>query len=249
MEILLLRREEGLKKRWEVEFEENLNWATTRSPLHVGVDERENLGSVENSHLDQSLLSELGSTWNGGVQLEQSLNSSQEVASQTDLFASELEGLKQSMADDLPERKHCCTVEEDDCSLDMHLEDEGQEGVTGFDGGNIEVQDEAVEESETTIEEELRRIVISDEGLSASERDDDQLEELKKTFSMARKLGSPLCGKSNILGMEMLADETETNSLFGREASIRKPSSVDCAVNTETFTNEKKLSKATFAGL
>ena len=73
VEILLLRREEGLKKRWEVEFEENLNWATTRSPLHVGVDERENLGSVENSHLDQSLLSELGSTWNGGVQLEQSL--------------------------------------------------------------------------------------------------------------------------------------------------------------------------------
>ena len=99
VEILLLRREEGLKKRWEVEFEENLNWATTRSPLHVGVDERENLGSVENSHLDQSLLSELGSTWNGGVQLEQSLISSQEVASQTDLFASELEGLKQSMLD------------------------------------------------------------------------------------------------------------------------------------------------------
>ena len=82
-----------------MEFEENCDWATTRSPLHTGVDERENLGSVGNSHLDQSVLSELGTTWNGGVQLEQSLNSSQEVASQTDLFASELEGLKQSMLD------------------------------------------------------------------------------------------------------------------------------------------------------
>ena len=99
VEILLLRREKGLKEKWKVEFEENLDWATIRSPLHTGVDERENLGSVGNSHLDQSVLSELGTTWNGGVQLEQSLNSSQEVASQTDLFASELEGLKQSMLD------------------------------------------------------------------------------------------------------------------------------------------------------
>ena len=62
VEILLLRREEGLRKRWKMEYEENLNWATTRSPLHAGADERENLGSVGNPHLDQSLLSELGST-------------------------------------------------------------------------------------------------------------------------------------------------------------------------------------------
>ena len=112
VEKLLLRKEEGLTDKWKEEFEKNIN-GTTESPLQAKADGRESPVPFINPHLDQSFASGLGCTWNGGVQLDQSLHSSQDVASQTDLFASELEGLKQAIADDSPERKHFFAIEVD----------------------------------------------------------------------------------------------------------------------------------------
>ena len=76
---------------------------------------------------------------------------------------------------------------------------------------------------------------------------DGHLESLK-AFPRGRKASSPFCELSNIPGLEMLMYDEESDSSFDREAYIRKPSSVDCAVNTETSTNEKKLPKKTIAG-
>ena len=170
-----------------------------------------------------------------GFQLEQALHSSQDVASQTDLFASELEGLKQAMADDLPEEKHLLAIEEDDCSLDINLEEgERHEEVVGYDGklGNI-AQEEAVGKTETSLEEELSSSVLPGDAHLES-------------FSRAEKASLPFCDISNILGLEMYDEEGDSS--FDREAYIRKARSVDCAVNTETSTNEEKLPKKTFAG-
>ena len=237
VEKLLLQREKGLKNGRQEESEENFDWKV-KSPLLTDEDEIQSPLSVRCPHLEQSLASELGCTLEEGFQLEQSLHSSQDVASQTDLFASELEGLKQAMADDLQEEKHLLAIEEDDCSLDINLEEgERQEEVVGYDGkvGNI-VQEEAVGKTETSLEEEMRSSVPQGDG---------HLESLK-TFSRAGKASLPFCEISNILGLEMYDEESDSS--FDREAYIRKPSSVDCAVNTETSTNEKKLPKKTIAG-
>ena len=245
VEMLLLRREDVLKDGWKEDSEEKINARMESSLLLAEVDERGSPVSVGNPHLDQSLASELGCTWIGGVQLDQSLNSSQDVASQTDLFAYELEGLKQAMADDSPQqRKHFFAIEEDECSLDIPLEvEEGEEEVVGDYGKH----DEAVGETEGSLEEELRSSVLQEGGeeLEITEgRDGSQQQELMKTFLREGKLGSPFCGK--ILGKEMLVYEVEGNSLFEREASMSKPSSVDCAVNTETSKEENEVPKKTF---
>ena len=247
VEKLLLRREEELKGGWRGGFEEKIN---VRIESEVG--EREIPVPVGNPSLDQSLASELGCPWNGGVQLDQSLNSSQDVASQTDLFASGLKGLKQAMADDSPEKKHFFAIEEDDCSLDIHLEEEREEEVVG-DGDKLgsALEDEAVGETETSLEEELRSSVLLEEGHeleSTQGRDGSQQQKLMKTFLREGMLGSPFCGKGEIHGMEMLANEVESYSSFEKEASTSKPSSVDCAVNTDTSIEGKEVPKKTAAG-
>ena len=239
VEKFVLRREKGLKNGRQEESEENFDWKV-KSPLLTKLDEIQSSLSVRNPHLDQSLASELGCTLEEGFQLEQYLHSSQDVASQTDLFASELEVLKQAIADDLLEEKHLLAIEEDDCSLDINLEEgESQEEVVGYDGkpGNI-MQKEAVGKTETSLEEELRSSFLPGDGHLES----------PKNFSRTGKASSIFCDRSNILGLEMLMCDEESESSFDREASIRKPSSVDCAVNTETSTNEKKLPNKTFAG-
>ena len=48
--------------------------------------------------------------------------------------------------------------------------------------------------------------------------------------------------------MEMLAYEVESYSPFEKEASTSKPSSVDCAVNTDTSIEGKEVPKKTAAG-
>ena len=234
VEKLLLRREEELKSGWKGGFEEKIN---VRIESEVG----EIPVPVGNPSLDQSLASELGCPWNGGVQLDQSLNSSQDVASQTDLFASELKELKQAMADDSPERKHFFAIEEDDCSLDIHLEEEGEELVVG-DGDKLgsALEGELVGETEASLEEELRSSYVQEGG--------DELESTQGSSKSGGKASLPFCGKNNILGMEMLvydSYEVESNSSFEKEASMSKPSLVDFAVNTDTV---KEVPKKTVAG-
>ena len=90
VEKFVLRREKGLKNGRQEESEENFDWKV-QSPLLTEKDEIQSPLSVRNPHLDQSLASESGCTLEEGFQLEQYLHSSQDVASQTDLFASELE--------------------------------------------------------------------------------------------------------------------------------------------------------------
>ena len=193
VEKLLLRREEELKDGWKEEFVENFDWPTENF-LQAEVGEREIPVPVGNPSLDQSLASELGCPWNGGVQLDQSLNSSQDVASQTDLFASELKGLKQAMADDSPERKHFFAIEEDDCSLDIPLEEEGEELVVG-DGDKLgsALEGELVGETETSLEEELRSSYVQEGG--------DELESTQGSSKSGGKASLPFCGKNKILGM------------------------------------------------
>ena len=185
VEKLMLRREEELKDGWKEGFEEHFDWPTENS-LQTEVGEREIPVPAGNPSLDQSLASELGCPWNGGVQLDQPLNSSQDVASQTDLFASELEGLKQAMADNSPERKHFFAIEEDDCSLDIHLEEEGEELVVG-DGDKLgsALEGELVGETERSLEEELRSSVMLEEGHElecTQRRDGSQQQKSMKTF-------------------------------------------------------------------
>ena len=149
--------------------------------------------SVGNSHLDQSLTSELGCTWNGNVQLNQFPQSRQDAASQTDLFAYELERLKQSMAEDPPERKHFFAIEEDDCSLpNIPLEEEDGEGNVASDYGKLgsAVEDEVGGETERSLEEELRSSIFQARGQeleSSPGRDDSQQQESVKTFLWEEK--------------------------------------------------------------
>jgi len=233
VEMLLLRREEKLKDGRKEDFEENFAW-TTETNLAPDEGERETPVSVGNLDLDQSLASELSCTRNGGSQLDHSLNSSQDVASQTDLFASELEGLKQAMVDNSPEGKHFFAIEEDDCLLDVPLEEDGEEEVVGdYNRLGSGVQDEAVGETERSIEEELQSSVLQVRGF--------QQQKTMETVLREEKASSPLCGKSKIIGREMLAYEVESNSTFEKEASMSKLSSEDCDV-------EKEVSKKSFAG-
>ena len=234
VKILTLRREEGLKNGSKEEFEENIN-DDVKSSLLPDASERESIVSDGNPHLELSLASELGCTWLGGGQIDLNLQSSQDVASQTDLFASELEGLKQAMADDSPERKHFFAIEEEDCSLDIPLEEgqEGEEEVVGDD-------DKLGSALEASLEEELRSSFTQEEG--------HELESTQGSSKSGGKASLPFCGKNKILGMEMLvcdSYEVESNSSFEKEASMSKPSLVDFAVNTDTV---KEAPKKTVAG-
>ena len=249
VEILLLRREEKLKDERKEEFEENCDW-TSESSLKADVGERESPVSVGNPHFhQQSLAAELGCAWNGVVKLALPLVSSQEVASQTDLFANELEGLKRAMADDSPERKHFA-IEGDDCSPE-EKEGEKKKVVVDYGKPGSALEDEADEETETSLEEELMSSVLHERGheLQSTEgRACSQQQESMKALLREGKLGSPFCGKSNILGMEMLAHKVESCSPFERETRTIKPSSVDCSVNTEAPSEEKEVPKKTVAG-
>ena len=249
VEKLVLSREERLKYGLKEGFEENID-GMIKSPLLANADGRGSPVSIRNPQSDQNFASQMVCTWNGGVQLEQSPHSRQDAASQTDLFASELEGLKKAMADDSLETKHFFAIEEDDCSLDIPLEEkeekvrEAQEEVYCLNDDRLvsaPAQDEEVGETETSLEEELRSSFLQEGGLKLeSKQGGDGCQQLQELT----RLGWPFCGKSSFRGVEMLVQDEDSDSSLEREAGIRKPNSMDCAVNTE----ERELPKKNFAG-
>ena len=203
IEKLLLRKEEKLEIRWKDEENTCLE----------EVGGKEGLFGDQSQHLDRSLALEMDCDWevNGEVEQQQSFHSSQDAASQTDLFASELGRLKQAMEDVSLEERHSFAIEEDDCALNVHLEEgEGQEEVLE-NTGNVE----KVEVMETSLQEELKASLLPD-----------NVESMKEKEKRSGMLRSPICDKSIIVSME-----EEEDLALEREVG---PSSVDCAVNTET---------------
>ena len=203
IEKLLLRKEEKLEIRWKDEENTCLE----------EVGGKEGLVGDRSLHLDRSLALEMDCDWevDGEVEQQQSFHSSQDAASQTDLFASELGRLKQAMEDVSLEERHSFAIEEDDCALNVHLEEgEGQEEVLE-NTGNVE----NVDVMETSLQEELKSSLLPD-----------NVESMKEKEKRSGMLSSPICDKSIIVSME----EEEDLALEG-EVGL---SSVDCAVNTET---------------
>ena len=204
IEKLLLRKEEKLEIRWKDEENTCLE----------EVGGKEGLVGDPSLHLDRSLALEMDCDWevDGEVEQHQSFHSSQDAASQTDLFASELGRLKQAMEDVSLEERHSFAIEEDDCALNVHLEEgEGQEEVLE-NTGNVE----NVDVMETSLQEELKASLLPD-----------NVESMKEKEKRSGMLRSPICDKSIVVSME----EEEEDLAFEREVG---PSSVDCAVNTET---------------
>ena len=203
IEKLLLRKEEKLEIKWKDEENTCLE----------EVGGKEGLVGARSLHLDRSLALEMDCDWevNDEVEQQQSFHSSQDAASQTDLFASELGRLKQAMEDVSLEERHSFTIEEDDCALNVHLEEgEGQEEVLE-NTGNVQ----NVDVMERSIQEELKASLLPD-----------NVESMKEKENRSGMLRSPICDKSIIV-----SSEEEEDLSFEREAG---PSSVDCAVNTKT---------------
>ena len=173
---MLLRKEEKLEIKWKDEENTCLE----------EVGGKEGLVGARSLHLDRSLALEMDCDWevNGEVEQQQSFHSSQDAASQTDLFASELGRLKQAMEDVSLEERHSFTIEEDDCALNVHLEeDEGQEEVLE-NTGNVE----NVNVMETSIQEELKASLLPD-----------NVESMKEKEKRSGMLSSPICYKSIII--------------------------------------------------
>ena len=208
IEKLLLRKEEKLEIKWKDEENTCLE----------EVGGKEGPAGDRILHLDRSLALEMDFDWEVNEQ-QQSFHSSQDAASQTDLFASELGRLKQAMEDVSLEERHSFAIEEDDCALNVHLEEgEGQEEVLE-NTGNVE----NVDVMERSIQEELKASLLPD-----------NVESMKEKEKRSGMLRSPICDKSIII-VSMEEEEEEDLALEG-EVGL---SSVDCAVNTET---EEKIS-------
>ena len=190
-----------------------IRWKDEENTCLEEVGGKEGLVGDRSLHLDRSLALEMDCDWevNGEVEQQQSFHSSQDAASQTDLFASELGRLKQAMEDVSLEERHSFAIEEDDCALNVHLEEgEGQEEVLE-NTGNVE----NVDVMERSIQEELKASLLPD-----------NVESMKEKEKRSGMLRSPICDKSIIVSME-----EEEDLALEREVG---PSSVDCAVNTET---------------
>ena len=193
-----------------------IKWKDEENTCLEEVDGNEGLVGARSLHLDRSLALEMDCDWevNGEVEQQQSFHSSQDAASQTDLFASELGRLKQAMEDVSLEERHSFTIEEDDCALNVHLEEgEGQEEVLE-NTGNVE----NVDVMERSIQEELKASLLPD-----------NVESMKEKEKRSGMLSSPICDKSIII-VSMEEEEEEDLALEG-EVGL---SSVDSAVNTET---------------
>ena len=155
-----------------------------------------------------------------------------DVASQTDLFAAELEGLKQDLADSCS----VTTGEDADLSRDVYSEEEnGRGGSPQVNEAEILVQEQVgvVGVVETCLEDELRTSFLPEDSLDLHNQ-----EERKASFE-GWEPSSPICGKRSVFGNETSLNDGKEDFLFEGGNVAGKPFTVDAAVNTDLFTEEK----------
>ena len=150
-----------------------------------------------------------------------------DVASQTELFAAELEGLKQDLADS------CSVTTDEDPDFSMGIYSVEEKGRGGFSQGNeaeilIHEQVGVVGLVETCLEDELRTSILPEDNLALHNQEE------RKASLEGWKLSSPICGKRRVFG-----NETSLNFLFESGEVHGKLIIVDAAVNTDTVTEEK----------
>ena len=153
-----------------------------------------------------------------------------DVASQTDLFAAELEGLKQDLADSCS----VTTDEDPDFMMGNHSVEEKRRG--DFSQGNeteirIHEQVGVVGLVETCLEDELRTSILPEDNLALHNQEE------RKASLEGWKLSSPICGKRRVFG-----NETSLNFLFESGEVHGKPIIVNTAVNTD-MVREKKIGR------
>ena len=158
-----------------------------------------------------------------------------DVASQTDLFAAELDGLKQDLADSCS----VTTDEDADFSRDVYSEEvNGRGGSPQVNEAKILVQEQVglVGVVETCLEDELRTSFFPEDSLDLHNR-----EERKASFERWG-LSSPICGKRSVFGNETSLNDGNEDFLFEGGEGHGKLIIVDTAVNTDLVT-EKKIGR------
>ena len=118
-----------------------------------------------------------------------------DAASQTDLFAAELEGLKQDLVDS------CSVTTDEDADFSMGNYSVEEKGRGGFSQGNeteilVLEQVGVVGPLETCLEDELRTSILPEDNLGLHNQ-----EERKASFE-GWGLSSPICGKRSVFGNE-----------------------------------------------
>ena len=152
-----------------------------------------------------------------------------DVASQTDLFAAELEGLKQDLADSCS----VTTDEEADFSMGIYsVEEKWQGGSPQGNEAEILIH-EQVGVVETCLEDELRTSILPEDNLGLHNQ-----EERKASFE-GWEFSSPICGKRSVFGNETSLNDEKEDFLFESGEVHGKPIIVDTAVNTDMVTDEK----------
>ena len=132
-----------------------------------------------------------------------------DVASQTDLFAAELDGLKQDLADSCS----VTTDEDADLSRDVYTEEvNGRGGSPQVNEAEILVQEQVgvVGVVETCLEDELRTSFFPEDSLGLHNQ-----EERKASFE-GWEPSSPICGKRSVFGNENRAPSRLRISEFFR---------------------------------
>ena len=158
-----------------------------------------------------------------------------DVASQTDLFAAELDGLKQDLADS------CSVTTDEDADLSRGVYSEEVNGR----GGSPQVNEEkilvheqvgVVGVVETCLEDELRTSFFPEDSLDLHNQ-----QERKASFE-GWKPSSPICGKRSVFGNETSLNDGKEDFLFEGGNVAGKPFTVDAAVNIDLVT-EKKIGR------
>ena len=158
-----------------------------------------------------------------------------DAASQTDLFAAELDGLKQDLAGS------CSVTTDEDADLSRGVYSEevnGRGGSPQVNEAKILVQEQAgvLGVVETCLEDELRTSFFPEDSLDLHNR-----EERKASFE-GWGLSSPICGKRSVFGNETSLNDGKEDFLFEGGNVAGKPTTVDAAVNIDLVT-EKKIGR------
>ena len=158
-----------------------------------------------------------------------------DAASQTDLFAAELEGLKQDLVDS------CSVTTDEDADFSMGICSVEEKGRGGFSQGNeveilIQEQVGVVGLVETCLEDELRTSFFPEDSLDLHNQ-----QERKASFE-GWKPSSPICGKRSVFGNETSLNDGKEDFLFEGGEGHGKLIIVDTAVNTDLVT-EKKIGR------
>merc|ERR1719447_2460433 len=155
-----------------------------------------------------------------------------DVASQTDLFAAELEGLKQDLAGS------CSVTTDEEADFSMGICSVEEKGRGGFSQGTeaeilVHEQVGVVGPLETCLEDELRTSILPEDNLALHNQ------EKRKASLEGWKLSSPICGKRNVFGNETSLNDEKEDFLFESGEAHGKLITVDTAVNTDTVTEDK----------